>query len=119
MLPPGLMLGPEVGVGNPLRSARVDNSDSTRCPSPVFAFPTSDFLGAFAACSLGGGRPLPVGSDLVGTEAGPAAGTVGRRGCRYRTGCYHVVPELGQVPVARSEPPVRSSGPAGCIRRSP
>jgi hypothetical protein len=101
-------------VGNPLRSARVDSSDSKRCHFPVFVFPTSDFLGAVAACSPGGGRPLPVRCDLVGIEAGPSAGTVGRRGCRYRTGCYHVVPELGQVPVARSEPPVRSSGPAGC-----
>jgi hypothetical protein len=119
MLPPGWTLGPEVDVINPLRSARVDSNDSKRCPYLVFVFPTSEFLGALAACSPGGGQPLPVGSDLVGTEAGPSAGTVGRRGCRYRTGCYLVVPEIGQVPVARSKPPVRSSGPAGCIRRSP
>jgi hypothetical protein len=119
MLPPGWTLGWEVGVGNPLRSVRVDSSDSRQCPCLVFVVPTSDFLGAFAARSPSVGRPLPVEIDWVGTEAVPSAGTDGRRGCRYRTVCDHVVPEVGQVPVARFEPLVRSSGPAGCIRRSP
>jgi hypothetical protein len=73
MLPPGWTLGPEVGVGNPLRSVRADSNDNRRCPYPVFVFPTSDFLGAFAARSPGVGRPLPGGSDWVGTEAVPVA----------------------------------------------